>query len=103
MPSSSSSKRWFILPSHKKSSTKTKISDPILPSEPTSSSSKTSKSSKVWKSTKKFLSSLGEPPTAEYDRQQAAKKPIKTSGKEAFGAINYGPYHQGGPFGGGRI
>ena len=83
----SSSKRWFTLPSQNKSSTATK----------------TSKSSKAWKSTKKFLSSVGEPPTAEYDRQQAAKKPIKNSGKEAFGAINYGPYHQGGPFGGGRI
>ncbi|KAH6723400.1 hypothetical protein BKA61DRAFT_664130 [Leptodontidium sp. MPI-SDFR-AT-0119] len=67
---------------------------PLLDTEsPSSTSTSTpSKNSKAWKKTKKFLSSLGEPPTAEYDRQQDAKKGIKTNGREAFGAINYGPY-----------
>ncbi|KUJ11091.1 uncharacterized protein LY89DRAFT_236650 [Mollisia scopiformis] len=72
-----------------------------------SSSGKPSKRSKAWKKTKEFLSSIGEPPTAEYDRQQAALRAeegkVKTSGREAFGAVNYGPYHQGGPYQGGRL
>jgi len=59
-----------------------------------------SKSSKAWRKTKEFFNSLGEPPTAAYERDQAKKKEVKTSGREAFGAVNYGPYHQGGPFGG---
>lgn len=73
-----------------------------------SQSQQLSKRQKAWKKTKEFLSSIGEPPTAEYERQQAAlsakKGKIKTSGREAFGAVNYGPYHQGGPYGqGGRL
>lgn len=47
---------------------------------------------------KHFFASLGEPPTDEYDRQQEAQKEMKTNGREAFGAVNYGPYQQGGPF-----
>lgn len=76
---------------------------PLLDTEsPSSTSTSTpSKNSKAWKKTKKFLSSLGEPPTAEYDRQQDAKKGIKTNGREAFGAINYGPYRTS-TFGGER-
>jgi len=69
-----------------------------LPSKP--SFNVKSKSSKAWRKTKEFFNSLGEPPTAAYEREQAKKKEVKTSGREAFGAVNYGPYHQGGPFGG---
>jgi hypothetical protein len=60
----------------------------------------TSRTSKAWTKTKRFFSSLGEPPTAEYERQQGKKKGIKTNGREAYGAVNYGPYQQGGRFGG---
>ena len=67
--------------------------------EPTAST-KESKPAKAWKKTKEFFNSLGEPPTAAYEREQAKKREVKTSGREAFGAVNYGPYHQGGPFGG---
>lgn len=45
----------------------------------------TSRKSKAWEKTKKFFASLGEPPIAEYDRRQAAKKGIKTDGREAYG------------------
>lgn len=94
-----------------------------------------SKRNQAWEKTKALLSSIGEPPTAEYERQQAAlrsnstnstnstdskgesgnrngksgkgkggKVKVKTSGREAFGAVNYGPYFQGGPYaGGGRL
>jgi hypothetical protein len=105
---SSSSKKWqlpskpsFNVKSKPKSNTKTNTSSWKLTrssTEPTSSVS--SKSSKAWRKTKEFFSSLGEPPTAAYEREQAKKKEVKTSGSEAFGAVNYGPYHQGGPFGG---
>ncbi|PMD49924.1 uncharacterized protein K444DRAFT_638502 [Hyaloscypha bicolor E] len=105
---SSSSKKWqlpskpsFNIKSKPKSNTKTNTSSekPTRSStEPTSSV--TSKSSKVWRKTKEFFNSLGEPPTAAFEREQAKKKEVKTSGREAFGAVNYGPYHQGGPFGG---
>ncbi|KAE8442671.1 hypothetical protein EG329_002969 [Mollisiaceae sp. DMI_Dod_QoI] len=73
-----------------------------MPLPPRTSTQKESKRSKAWKKTKEFLSSIGEPPTAEYERQQAAlsakEGKVKTSGREAFGAVNYGPYHQGGPY-----
>jgi hypothetical protein len=64
---------------------------------------KPSRSGRMWKKTKEFFASLGEPPTAEYDRQQAAKQKMRTNGREAFGAVNYGPYGQGGPYSGGRL
>jgi len=51
----------------------------------------------------RLFASLGEPPTAAYERQQAAKQKIRTNGREAYGAVNYGPYHSGGPFSGGRV
>jgi hypothetical protein len=105
---SSSSKKWqlpskpsFNVKSKPKSNTKTNTSSGKLTrslTEPTSSV--TSKSSKAWRKTKEFFNSLGEPPTAAFEREQAKKKEVKTSGREAFGAVNYGPYHQGGPFGG---
>jgi hypothetical protein len=105
---SSWSKKWqlpskpsFNIKSKPKSNTKTNASSekPTRSStEPTSSVA--SKSSKAWRKTKEFFNSLGEPPTAAYEREQAKKKEVKTSGREAFGAVNYGPYHQGGPFGG---
>ena len=109
MSPSSSNKKWQLPPRpsfHNKSKSKSKSqtnssswrigrssTDPIA-------STKESKSTKVWKKTKEFFNSLGEPPTAAYEREQAKKKQVKTSGREAFGAVNYGPYHQGGPFGG---
>lgn len=92
-----SSKKWFKF-SQKPS--KAVSSHAMFPSE--QPSPKLSKSSRAWRKTKKFFASLGEPPTAEYDRQQAEKQKIRTNGREAFGAVNYGPYGQGGPFGGGR-
>ncbi len=61
-------------------------------------SAKHSKSSRAWRKMKHFFASLGEPPTDEYDRQQEAQKEMKTNGRGAFGAVNYGPYQQGGPF-----
>ncbi len=105
---SQSSKRLFAPISRTYTAASTKISTSIsrafsqshTPLTSSGSKQKDSKSDRAWKKTKKFLSSLGEPPTAEYDRQQAAKKEIKTSGREAYGAVNYGPYNQGGPFGG---
>jgi len=39
-----------------------------------SSEKKDKKPSKAWEKTKKVLSSIGEPPTLEYDRQQALKE-----------------------------
>ena len=107
---SSSNKKWQ-LPSKPsftkpKSTSKTKSQTDISSerigrssTEPTAST-KESTSKKAWKKTKEFFNSLGEPPTAAYEREQARKKEVKTSGREAFGAVNYGPYHQGGPFGG---
>jgi hypothetical protein len=110
MSSPSSSKKWQLsskpslqLPSKSKSKShsnlntnsletkrsKTDVADPLK-----------SKSSRAWKKTKEIFNSLGEPPTAAWEREQAKKKEVKTSGREAFGAVNYGPYHQGGPFGG---
>lgn len=85
--------------------------------------SKPSKRTQAWQRTKTFLSTIGEPPTAEYDRRQAAlaleesqgdakgllekdgdEKVGIRNGREAFGAVNYGPYQQGGPWtAGGRI
>lgn len=101
----SSNKKW--LPSRPSFNTKAKSkpntnSSSLLRSstEPTGSASKPSKSAKAWQKTKEFFNSLGEPPTAAYEREQVAKKQVKTSGREAFGAVNYGPYQQGGPFGG---
>ncbi|KAI9048146.1 hypothetical protein LZ554_007941 [Drepanopeziza brunnea f. sp. 'monogermtubi'] len=61
--------------------------------------SSTPRTARAWSKTKRFLSSLGEPPTAGYERQQAAKG-ITTDGKDALGATDYGPYPAGGPFGG---
>jgi hypothetical protein len=49
---------------------------------------------------KEVFNSLGESRTAAGEREQATKKQVKTSGRKAFGAVNYGPYHQGGPFSG---
>jgi hypothetical protein len=99
----SSNKKWLpAKPSfNTKSKSKTNTSSSGLQrssTEPTTST--TSKSAKAWQKTKEFFNSLGEPPTAAYEREQAAKKQVKTSGREAFGAVNYGPYQQGGPFGG---
>jgi hypothetical protein len=106
---SSSNKKWqlpsrpsFNIKSKSASKTDTKTNTNSWKfkrssTEPTASM--TSKSSKAWRKTKEFFNSLGEPPTAAWEREQA-KKEVKTSGREAFGAVNYGPYHQGGPFGG---
>ncbi|KAL2070630.1 hypothetical protein VTL71DRAFT_13656 [Oculimacula yallundae] len=72
--------------------------------------SNTSSSSTTLKTkAKKFLSSVGNPPTLEHDRQQAAKNGISIEsqkhtskdGKQAFGAVNYGPYRTS-TFGGER-
>jgi hypothetical protein len=66
------------------------------------SSSSSKRSSKAWNKTKtktkKFLSTIGEPPTAEYDRQQAAK--AKAEGKEPgqrpayYEGWDFGPFNQ---------
>ncbi|KAK0119958.1 hypothetical protein ONS95_011382 [Cadophora gregata] len=90
--SSSSSDKHNYAASIQSTTSSFKSYKPLLETESPSSSSRESKNSKAWKKTKKFLSSIGEPPTAEYDRQQNEKKGIKTNGREAFGAINYGPY-----------
>lgn len=97
------SRRYLAAPSVNSNSTTSSYQSykPLVDSE--SPSSRTPRTSEALKKTKKFLSSLGEPPTAEYDRQQAAKQSVKTNGREAFGAINYGPYRSGGAFGGGKI
>ncbi|KAG4438075.1 hypothetical protein IFR05_006441 [Cadophora sp. M221] len=99
--SSTSSQKPTYEPSIQSTTSSFQSYKPLLDTESPSSSSPSSKNSKAWKKTKKFLSSLGEPPTAEYDRQQDAKKGIKTNGREAFGAVNYGPYRTS-TFGGER-
>jgi len=48
---------------------------------------------------KKFLSSLGESPTAEYDRQALANGEIQTDQQKAFAHADYGSWSQGGQFG----
>ncbi|KAN0098753.1 hypothetical protein V8E51_014416 [Hyaloscypha variabilis] len=107
MSSSSSNKKWqlpsrpsFKIKSNSKAQTNSSSWRIGRSSTNPIASTRESKSTKVWKKTKEFFNSLGEPPTAAYEREQAKKKQVKTSGREAFGAVNYGPYHQGGPFGG---
>ncbi|PMD26779.1 hypothetical protein NA56DRAFT_744094 [Hyaloscypha hepaticicola] len=110
MSSPSSSKTWqlssrpsFHLPSKSKSTSHPNPNTNLLETKRSTtdvSPSTPSKSSRAWKKTKEFFNSLGEPPTATWEREQAKKKEVKTSGRDAFGAVNYGLYHQGGPFGG---
>ncbi|KAF4636531.1 hypothetical protein G7Y89_g1557 [Cudoniella acicularis] len=86
MSDSSQSKRGYA-PSVF-STTTTQSAKPLLSSE---NPSRTSKSQKAWQKTKKFLSSIGEPPTAEYDRQQAALG-LKEEKKRTVKATNYGAF-----------
>lgn len=79
------------------STSTTYSSKPLL--ESSDPSSRDPKTGKVWMKTKKFLSSLGDPPTAEYDRQQAALKGEDGKPKSAA-AVDYGPYNKGGPYAG---
>ncbi|KAG4425425.1 hypothetical protein IFR04_001344 [Cadophora malorum] len=95
----SSSEKQHYAPSIQSTTSSFQSLKPLVDTE--SPLSRESKNTKAWKKTKKFLSSLGEPPTAEYDRQQNAEKGIKTNRREAFGAINYGPYRTS-TFGGER-
>ena len=95
-PSSSATKPEYAPSTYSTSTTQTE--KPLLTSEETTSS-KNSKRTKAWKKTKKFLSSIGEPPTAEYDRQMAPKDETeeeKLKRLRKFGELDYGPY-RGGP------
>jgi hypothetical protein len=92
---SSSKPRWYS-PSKFSIAKKSSKSNSV-PDEPTSAK-KNSKSHKAWQKTKKFLSSLGEPPTAEYDRQQLEAGKIDKS--KTFRTADYGAYGGGGPYSG---
>jgi len=83
------------------STTTTHSSNPLLTSSSGEATTiKTKRTTKAWKKTKKFLASIGEPPTAEYDRQQAAKGEPSPNRQKNLVHMDYGPYNRGPMFGG---
>jgi hypothetical protein len=92
---SSKPHRWY---SPSKFSTSTKTSSKSNPAPDKPPSIEKSRSQKAWQKTKKLLSSLGEPPTAEYDQQQLAAGKIEKS--KTFRSADYGAYGGGGPYSG---
>ncbi|KAJ5038839.1 uncharacterized protein L3040_006518 [Drepanopeziza brunnea f. sp. 'multigermtubi'] len=95
----SSSQRALAAPSITPTTSSYQSSRPLVDPGCGYPQSSTPRTARAWSKTKRFLSSLGEPPTAGYERQQAAKG-ITTDGKDALGATDYGPYRAWGPFGG---
>ncbi|RDL38375.1 uncharacterized protein BP5553_02715 [Venustampulla echinocandica] len=69
---------------------------PLLPNQ---DQPQASRSQRALEKAKKLLSAIGEPPTAEYDRQQVAQG-NKENKEKSVKATKYGVYGAAGPSGG---